>query len=111
MSAMTETEINLARRFRAGGMTWKDLGRCFNVTPETVKYQIDPEWKNRSLERRAELRQAPRIPSPQPEDASPTRAELAKLLRSIPLDTRDLTARICGDPLPGRSALDMRGQA
>lgn len=29
-------------------------------------------------------------------------------LREVPPDTRDLTARICGDPLPGRSALDRR---
>jgi hypothetical protein len=27
------------------------------------------------------------------------------------VDTRDLTARIFGDPLPGRSALDKRGRA
>lgn len=27
---------------------------------------------------------------------------------AIPSDTRDLTARLCGDPLPGRSALDRR---
>ena len=26
-------------------------------------------------------------------------------LREVPDDTRDLTARVCGDPLPGRSAL------
>ena len=26
----------------------------------------------------------------------------------IPNDTRGLTARVCGDPLPGRSALDRR---
>ena len=31
-----------------------------------------------------------------------------KLMAFIPTDTRDLTARICGDPLPGRSALDLR---
>ena len=29
-----------------------------------------------------------------------------KLLRQIPPDTRNLTARIAGDPLKGRSALD-----
>lgn len=28
--------------------------------------------------------------------------------RQIPRDTRDLTAQLCGDPLPGRSALDRR---
>ncbi len=33
------------------------------------------------------------------------REEIAALLASIPEDTRDLTQRICGDPLPGRSAL------
>lgn len=35
-------------------------------------------------------------------------------LRQIPLmpaDTRNLTARICGDPLPGRSALDRRSHS
>lgn len=31
-----------------------------------------------------------------------------KLMAFIPSDTRDLTARIFGDPLPGRSALDLR---
>lgn len=27
-------------------------------------------------------------------------------MATFPDDTRDLTARVCGDPLPGRSALD-----
>lgn len=34
--------------------------------------------------------------------------EIAARVAEIPLDTRGLTARICGDPLPGRSALDQR---
>lgn len=32
--------------------------------------------------------------------------EAARLLRQIPADTRGVTAYLCGDPLPGRSALD-----
>lgn len=32
-------------------------------------------------------------------------ALLAARLAEIPADTRTLTQRICGDPLPGRSAL------
>ena len=36
-------------------------------------------------------------------------AVAAKQLASIPADRRNLTARLLGDPLPGRSALD-RGQ-
>ena len=27
-------------------------------------------------------------------------------MAAFPADTRNLTARVCGDPLPGRSALD-----
>lgn len=30
-------------------------------------------------------------------------------LKAVPEDTRDLTALICGDPLPGRRAIDMEG--
>lgn len=34
--------------------------------------------------------------------------EAERLLAAIPPDTRDLTARLCGDPLPGRRAIDFR---
>jgi hypothetical protein len=35
-------------------------------------------------------------------------ADIAARLSEIPADTRNLTQRINGDPLPGRSALDRR---
>lgn len=35
-------------------------------------------------------------------------AELRRLQAQIPEDTRDLTAFLCGDPLPGRRAIDQR---
>lgn len=38
-----------------------------------------------------------------------TDEDLAARLAEIPPDTRDLTARIFGDPIPGRRELDMRG--
>jgi hypothetical protein len=38
-----------------------------------------------------------------------SKEEYEALIASIPEDTRDLTARLCGDPLPGRSALDRMG--
>jgi len=34
-----------------------------------------------------------------------------KMFKALPVDTRTLTGVICGDPLPGRSALDRRQQA
>ena len=36
-------------------------------------------------------------------------SDLEARLAEIPEDTRDLTAVVMGDPLPGRSALDKRG--
>lgn len=44
-------------------------------------------------------------------DPMPSLAEMRRLLAAIPVDTRNLTARVCGDPLPGRSALDKRASA
>ena len=38
----------------------------------------------------------------------PKGEELAARLADVPADTRCLTARFFGDPLPGRSALDRR---
>lgn len=47
------------------------------------------------------------------EAASGTKAEAdaLRLMDAIPLDTRDVTAFVLGDPLPGRSALDRRRMA
>jgi hypothetical protein len=38
-------------------------------------------------------------------------ADALRLMALIPPDTHDLTARVFGDPLPGRRAIDMRGRA
>jgi hypothetical protein len=37
-----------------------------------------------------------------------TEEELSERKAEIPSDTRTVTAQFCGDPLPGRSALDRR---
>ena len=44
-----------------------------------------------------------------PEGSEPI--DRRRALQGIPPDTRDLTGRFFGDPLPGRSALDLRGAA
>lgn len=41
-------------------------------------------------------------------DGHKIRRDAMRLMAQIPDDTRDLTGRIFGDPLPGRSALDMK---
>lgn len=39
---------------------------------------------------------------------NPDKGDVAARLAEIPPDTRSLTQRICGDPLPGRDALSRR---
>jgi hypothetical protein len=40
--------------------------------------------------------------------ATKVEADWLRHLADMPDDTRGLTERVCGDPLPGRSALDRR---
>lgn len=42
-------------------------------------------------------------------DEKVEKKELLERWAEVPVDTRTLTQRICGDPLPGRSALERRG--
>lgn len=59
-------------------------------------------------QRRAEMRemtQLRRQAGIPPREIRPNLSDVAARLAEIPADTRSLTARIFGDPLPGRSAL------
>ncbi len=58
----------------------------------------------RLMKEHGELRRRAAIPRPGYIDKS----VIEERLSEIPADTRDLTGRIFGDPLPGRSALDRR---
>ena len=40
-----------------------------------------------------------------------TERDWERLVKEIPEDTRSVTARLFGDPLPGRSALEIEGAA
>ena len=82
---MSPEQIEQAQTMRRNEMPWAHIAKHFGVTPDTVRRVLDPEWAAR---RRAGITDGER------------------LLREVPADTRDLTARALGDPLPGRSALD-----
>jgi len=104
---------------RRAGHTFTEIGEVFNVGKDAIRRATDPEWARRRCEQINRSRSAnPRIRDrskdrPRVRDRSkeargpkgplPTEAEIRRL---IPEDTRDLTGRIFGDPLPGRSALD-----
>jgi hypothetical protein len=43
-----------------------------------------------------------------PDMTTAAKRDAERLLREVPPDTRDLTSRICGDPVKGRRAIDRR---
>ena len=93
-------------RQRERGRPWEVIARELGITAHMLRRQVDPEYvrlndlrlqRQRERYRKVqsgELRRAP-------DDADAIR------LPDEP-DTRDLTGRLCGDPLPGRSALAQR---
>lgn len=116
---MTPDQIAQARQMRDSGMSWKKIAKHFGVSEDTARRPLDPEWTarrnatvaaNRRL-RRARMAEGEACPSfvhyvcSMPEEA---KRDGERLLAQVPADTRDLTGRICGDPLPTRSALDRK---
>lgn len=103
-------------RLRAihGHCSWERLAREIGVTSDSVRRAVDPgyaERRNAQLharrmaERPATAKRINRVPDTSPE----LRRDAASRIAEIPKDTRSVTGRILGDPLPGRSALDRRG--
>lgn len=97
---LTDAEIRLARRWHSEGRDYYDLAAMFGASRHIVRMAIDAEYAER---RKTLTTKNNRKRPPEPRVVRPQ--EIA-----IPRDTRGFTARICGDPLPGRSALDMRGR-
>jgi hypothetical protein len=96
---------------RAEGKTWKDIAEFLGVGIGNLRFAMDPEFVERANANRRERRKhtirenhkqfkAVKPMNFRIEDPRDVRGEWP------PPDTRDLTARICGDPLPGRSFLD-----
>ncbi len=112
--------INQARDLIAAGHTWHQAADALGLSYDTMRRRLDPvydkacaerlRYKNRKRDAaeyaaRKEQPVPPKLPDPISE---PERhARIAK----IPPDTRTLTQRMFGDPLPARSALAQRGAA
>jgi Helix-turn-helix domain len=92
------------------GMTVKAIAQHFGVTVNPIRHAIDPECRERAnaRHREARRREGP-IRVGHVADSGfggVKRDEFMARLAEIPPDTRDLTARTFGDPLPGRRAID-----
>lgn len=88
-----------ARRLRSQGKTTAFIAKEIGVSETTVRRILTDHQDSR------------RVANSQRAERHDDKADAARLMRKIPNDTRSLTARFFGDPLPGRSAADMRASS
>lgn len=99
-------------RLRESGLTIKEIAIRLTISANFVSGLLNPEKYAAALERaRITQRERSKLikstdPLPMDDETRRRRAEIEALMDAIPQDTRSKTARIAGDPLPGRSALD-----
>src|SRR5690606_5743804 len=100
------------RALRAEGLSWQAIGAKLGFHFTTLRYHADPQYR-REQEQRDQARRRARYDYagsgikllPEPEADWCRRMSEARDAD----DTRSLTGRMFGDPLPGRSALDREG--
>jgi hypothetical protein len=96
---------------RAEGKTWAAIAEILKVGVGNLRFAMDPEFVDRAnANRRERRRHTIREHHEQFKNVKPMnfRIEDPRDVRGewAPPDTRDLTGRLLGDPLPGRSYLD-----
>lgn len=107
--AEREAKIAEAKRLRAAGVDFKNIGRALCINETTAHMWVDPDY---AQSRREQINEARRHWRKQSKSVNThavfnhglNDAEIMRRLREIPEDTRSLTGRLLGDPLPGRSA-------
>ena len=99
----TESDLRTARKLRESGTSWDALGAYFGCDHETIRRQIDPEYRKV----RSDRYKPQHSPFHVSARALPRKDVAARLAEIVP-DTRSRVARWMGDPPPGRSALDRR---
>lgn len=103
-------DLDLASRMRETGMTYAQIGLVFGLSPDTMHCRLDAEYRAKRQWQKSAARQL--LPQPPGQRANRvSNADLAARLAEIPKDTRDLTAFICGDPIPGRIRPDAAASA
>lgn len=101
ISKGTEEKI---RRLHRNKVPLKVIVAEAGVSIQTIYRVVYPErYRNRKRKASSEIKNALRTA-----DSTNIKEDAMRLMERVPRDTRDLTARVLGDPLPGRSALDMK---
>lgn len=110
---MSPEQIELVRQLRAAGMGWVRIGKAVGLGEHRIRRIVDPEYRarrNKLAERRRPRPRKNEVGGPLSAGVvgRPSAEKLRAIALALPSDTRGLTARLMGDPLPGRSALEQR---
>lgn len=104
--------VAVAGKLREAGWRYENISEIFGCHPDTVRTWVSSKYAEGRKRRQQRVREdMRRLMSEHPTPRAPSSAierDAMSLVADIPPDTRDLTGRICGDPLPGRRALDVR---
>jgi uncharacterized DUF497 family protein len=101
-----------AQAMRDQGMAFAKIGEVFGITDMTVMCRLDEKYAEYRRQRINRLRGYSRpVRFTLAPERRPPKEDVAARLAEIPPDTRSLTGRIFGDPLPGRSAFDRHSRA
>ncbi len=102
-----------ARELLAKGTPYNQIAKIYGSSWSAVRCWLDPEF---AAKRRVQRNTAKRISRSRAGKAasinnyrSPPSSDISLRLAEIPPDTRSMTQRLMGDPLPQRSALAKRG--
>lgn len=111
-----ESTLQLAAKMIAAGVKWPAISAATGLSSDAIRRQLDPGYAKHRNAGKAESRAAARKARTARSGGEHVThyvskippAEAERALRSIPADTRTRSARLLGDPLPGRSALDRK---
>lgn len=99
---------------RAAGFPYREIVAQTGVNAHNVRCILDPNYRTARYARSKPPRKqvSGGVPKGGGSGYHASKADrdidFVSLVSRVPEDTRGLTARICGDPLPGRSALDQK---
>jgi hypothetical protein len=102
--------VERASQLRAAGVSYQDIASQVGMScPSMVRTWIDSAYaERRRLAARLRRASIPRSPVSADRHSRSIERDAMALAKKIPPDTRDITATLCGDPLPGRRAIDFR---
>lgn len=100
--------VNTGRLLRARGCNWAEIARQVGTSKDWIRRRLDPQYLKGVRERDRSRSHNRRKDGSARAWRPMTDEDLRRYWASMPADKRDLTGRMFGDPVTGRSALDMR---